>query len=304
VEEVLRNYRDAIQFVRDQTVRYMNHGLAPDEIADIVKLPPHLANFHPWLEEFYGTVRHSIPNIYQGNIGWFEGDPVTLQPTPRVEYARRLIRMMGGRDKVLAEARRSFVDGDPQFAAELATYLIRVDNNDRDARLVKAAAFRQLGYATVNANWRGFYLTLAHALDGSLDFGAIQQANRSRSGSPALAASMPAAIQLETLPSRLKAESTLDREEAYGFRFTDSGETFTVEIRHGIAQILPGLPSPGYATLSGTRTDLGQFISGAANIDALLASGRIQTAGPDGAARRFAGYFEEVFSQPVTYYMR
>src|SRR5262249_61544206 len=30
VEEILRNYRDAIQYVHDQTVRHMNHGLTPD----------------------------------------------------------------------------------------------------------------------------------------------------------------------------------------------------------------------------------------------------------------------------------
>ena len=38
VEEVLRMYRDGIQFVHDQTIRYMNHGLTPDELANTVKL--------------------------------------------------------------------------------------------------------------------------------------------------------------------------------------------------------------------------------------------------------------------------
>ena len=302
VAEVLRNYRDAIQFTRDQTVRYMNQGLAPDEIADIVQLPPHLANFRPWLREFYGTVRHSIPNIYQGNIGWFEGDPVTLKPTPRVEYAGRLMTLMGGRDKVLAEARKAYANGDPQFAAELTTYLIRVKQDDRDARLLKAACFRKLGYATMNANWRGLYLTLAHALDGSLDYRMVTQAYRAQSGSAALAGALPASVQLETLPPRLKAEKVMDVEEKYGFDFTDTQEKFTVNIRRGIAEIQPGLPAAVYAVLSGPKAALGQLISGAANVDAVLASGRIR--GPDGAAMRFASYFEEVFAGPVTYYLR
>ena len=50
--------RDAIQFVHDQTVRLMNKGLAPREIAARVKLPPHLAT-HPYLIEYYGTVEWS-----------------------------------------------------------------------------------------------------------------------------------------------------------------------------------------------------------------------------------------------------
>src|SRR5450755_2189408 len=304
VATVLLNYRDAIQFTRDQTIRYMNQGLAPDEIADIVQLPPHLANFSPWLREFYGTVRHSIPNIYHGNIGWFEGDPVTLKPTPRVEYARRLVGLMGGREKVLAEARKAYRANDPQYSAELATYLIRVKQDDRDARVLKAACFRKLGYATKNANWRGLYLTLANSLDGTLDWTLVERANRSRSGSASLAAALPAGVQLETLPPRLKAEKVLDTDEAYGLLFKDAGEAFTVSIRRGVAEVTTGLPKGPYAVLSGSKAALGQFISGAANTDALLASGVIEVHGPEGAAQRFLSYFEEVFTAPVTYYLR
>jgi alkyl sulfatase BDS1-like metallo-beta-lactamase superfamily hydrolase len=304
VATVLLNYRDAIQFVRDQTIRYMNQGLAPDEIADIVQLPPHLAEFSPWLREFYGTVRHSIPNIYHGNIGWFEGDPVTLKPTPRVEYARRLIALMGGRERVLAEARKAYRENDPQYSAELATYLIRVKQDDREARVLKAACFRRLGYATKNANWRGLYLTLANSLDGSLDWTQVEQANRGRSGNATLAAALPAGVQLETLPPRLKAEKVLDVDEAYGLLFKETGEAFTVSIRRGIAEVAPGLPKGPYAVLSGPKAALGQLISGAADTAALLGSGAIEVHGPEGAAKRFVSYFEEVFTAPVTFYLR
>jgi len=44
--------RDAIQFIHDQTVRQMNKGLVPDELVEAVKLPPHLAAFKPWMEEY------------------------------------------------------------------------------------------------------------------------------------------------------------------------------------------------------------------------------------------------------------
>ena len=302
VATVLRNYRDAIQFVRDQTIRYMNQGLAPDEIADIVQLPPHLAEFSPWLREFYGTVRHSIPNIYHGNIGWFEGDPVTLKPTPRVEYARRLIALMGGRTRVLAEARKAYRENDPQYSAELATYLIRVKQDDREPRVLKAACFRKLGYATRNANWRGLYLTLANSLDGTLDWAQVERVNRG--GSSKVAAALPSGIQLETLPPRLKAEKVLDVDEAYGLMFKDSGEAFTVAIRRGVAEVTPGLPKGPYAVISGPKAALGQLVSGAADTAALLSSGVLEVHGPEGAAKRFVSYFEEVFTAPVSFYLR
>ena len=69
VEEVLRSYRDAIQFVHDQTVRQMNKGLTPDELAAVVKLPPHLLSYTPWMQEFFGTVSQAVRAVYQGYLG-------------------------------------------------------------------------------------------------------------------------------------------------------------------------------------------------------------------------------------------
>ena len=112
VEEVMRNYRDGIQFVHDQTIRYMNKGLTPDELVAAVKLPQHLDSYAPYLRPFYGTVSHSVREIYVGYLGWFEGDPVALDPTPPVESARRHIALMGGRDHVLSEARQRGARGE------------------------------------------------------------------------------------------------------------------------------------------------------------------------------------------------
>ena len=104
--------RDAIQFVHDQTVRLMNKGLTPREIAARVKLPPHLAT-HPYLIEYYGTVEWSgtgchssarftgtpctVRAVYHGYLGWFSGRAAELHPLPQHEEARRLVRLAGGR---------------------------------------------------------------------------------------------------------------------------------------------------------------------------------------------------------------
>jgi len=46
IENMLTAYRDAIQYVHDQTIRYMNRGYTPDQLVEVVALPPHLAE-HP-----------------------------------------------------------------------------------------------------------------------------------------------------------------------------------------------------------------------------------------------------------------
>ena len=170
IEELLTAYRDAIQYVHDQTVRQMNRGLTPDELVEAVsKLPPHLAS-HPWLGEFYGTVKHSVRQIYQGYLGWFDGDPASLDPLPRPERAAHYVRMMGGREAILKEARESAARGEYKWAAEILTHLIRTEANganganganDADPRKLKASALRELGYRTENVNWRNWYLTSA-----------------------------------------------------------------------------------------------------------------------------------------------
>jgi alkyl sulfatase BDS1-like metallo-beta-lactamase superfamily hydrolase len=83
--------------------------------------------------------------------------------------------MMGGRDKVFAAAEKAFSDGDPQWAAELTTPLIRVNKEDWPARQLKAAALRVLGFQQTSSSLRGFYLTGARELDGLFDPGAIQR---------------------------------------------------------------------------------------------------------------------------------
>ena len=65
-------------------------------------------------------------------------------------------------------ARNAYKEQDYQWAAELASYLIRVDAGNMEARNIKAAAFRQLGYASMNINWRNWYLTSALELEAGL----------------------------------------------------------------------------------------------------------------------------------------
>jgi alkyl sulfatase BDS1-like metallo-beta-lactamase superfamily hydrolase len=206
-------------------------------LVDVVKLPSHLVSYKPWMQEFFGTVRQAVRSIYQGYLGWFEGDPVSLAPTPRVERARREVRFMGGRDQVLVAAGRAFEDDDPQWAAELVTRLICLDHDDTAARGLKAAALRKLGYAEINAIWRNWYLLAARELEGPAPT-AVR-----RSPPPDFVTALPARTFVEGLPSRLKAEQTLDINLSVGFRFPDSQEAYGIELHRGVARFEEQLSS-------------------------------------------------------------
>ena len=59
---------------------------------------------------------------------------------------------MGGGAAVLRAAQQAYKAEDFQWAAELATLLLDNDAGDTQARDIKAAAFRQMGYASININ--------------------------------------------------------------------------------------------------------------------------------------------------------
>jgi alkyl sulfatase BDS1-like metallo-beta-lactamase superfamily hydrolase len=299
VEEVMRNYRDAIQFVHDQTIRQMNKGLTPDEMVEVVKLPAHLANYKPWMQEFFGTASQSVRSIYQGYLGWFEGDPVSLASTPRIERARRDVQLMGGRDQVLAAASKAFEDGDPQWAAELVTRLIRLDHDDTAARGLKAAAFRKLGYAQINAIWRNWYLLAARELEGS-GLTALP-----RSAPPDFVTALPARTFVEALPTRLKAEETLDIDISVGFRFPDSQETYGIELHRGVARFVESLPNKVDLMLTLDKATLDRIRLGRLTMREGMLSGEVRVSDNLLAeAERFFSYFEVPSGTPIRLVVR
>ncbi|MBL8172429.1 MAG: MBL fold metallo-hydrolase [Acidobacteria bacterium] len=297
VEDLLTAYRDAIQYVHDQTVRQMNKGLTPDEIAEVVaQLPPHLAN-HPWLGEFYGTVKHSVRQIYQGYLGWFNGDPTTLDPTPRAEQAKRYVALMGGRDAVLKAAQTAADNGDHQWAAELLTHLIRLNPNDQEACKRKAHALRQLAYKTQNTNWRNWYITSARELDGTMNK-AVAAGAMSSLAAPEIMQQLPPGKFFEALTVRLDPLKSADVHLTAAFRITDTAQSYALEIRRGVAQLHEMAPPSAEVTLHLTQAQMQRIIARQTTFANLLQAGEIRADGNVALLARFNSFFDPPVAAP------
>ncbi|MET7299403.1 alkyl sulfatase dimerization domain-containing protein [Embleya sp. NPDC005575] len=274
VAEVLAVERDCIQYIHDQTVRRMNEGLTPDELAETVELPEHLASYAPYAREYYGTVKHTVRQIFFGYLGWFGGDPVDLDPLPRAEYARRTVELMGGREPVLDAATRAYAAGEYQWAAELATHLTRIDREDADARSVKAAAFRRLGYAQLNINWRNWYLTSADELEDRIQ-PILPLINFAAVFAPRdLVARIPAAWLIELYTTRLRAEEALDVDAVLGWRVLGGvygEEEVALHIHRGVARFLREIPSDAEVVLELPRETVESLHLGRTDLRGALA---------------------------------
>jgi alkyl sulfatase BDS1-like metallo-beta-lactamase superfamily hydrolase len=227
--------RDAIQYLWDQGIRYINKGYTPVELQQQFKeLPPYL-DIAPFTRPMYGTPWIIAPELYTGWVSWFSGDATDLLPTESVEKASRFVELMGGRDKVLTEAKKAYEDGDVQFSAELTQLLVRIDPQDWDARHLKAASLRQRGYQEINTIARAWYLNGANELDGKLNPAGLMQL-----GMQSVQSGLTADQLLESWRYQVDADKAGDQRMVLGFTFTDSGNSYTVELRNSILEIIPG----------------------------------------------------------------
>ena len=168
IDAALLDYRDAIQFLWDQTVRGANNGLNADEIATTVNLPGRFRRTH-FTRQFYGLVEHHVRQIYAGLFGWFDEDDAHLFPLPPAERAARLIEGFGGAEAVRAQVDTALAAADLRWALELASWLVRVGPaNEADCGRL-AAALRQIAQSTTSSNVRNWCVTRARTLEGQLD---------------------------------------------------------------------------------------------------------------------------------------
>ncbi len=164
IQDALNIYRDAIQYIHDQTIRLMNQGLYPDEIAEAIELPKNIAD-SPYLYEFYGTVRWSVKSIFNGYLGWFSGNPSELDPLSRKEKALRISKLAGGENALLEELKTAVKDNDMQWALELSDHLIALDYFIDEVKDLRYEALIYEGSRSSNPNKRNYFLTSAFELN-------------------------------------------------------------------------------------------------------------------------------------------
>jgi alkyl sulfatase BDS1-like metallo-beta-lactamase superfamily hydrolase len=261
VHELLTSYRDSMQYIHDQTVRLMARGLTPDELVEAIsELPPRLRG-HPWLGEFYGSVRQIVRQVYTNAFGWWEGDATFIDPLPRHERSERYVAAMGGRDAVVANASRAHADGDFRWTAEILTHLLRVNPDDREACLLKADALRQLGYQAINPIWRNNYLMAAKELDGTLDQLSLVATLRSLAN-PDVAATMPIPLLLRAFATRLNPARSDGTQLQIGVRCTDTGANYGLVVRADVVDVFSRAPTDATIEIQTTEPTLRGLLTG------------------------------------------
>ncbi|KEP73468.1 hypothetical protein HR12_09220, partial [Microbacterium sp. SUBG005] len=141
--KLLKSQRDLYRYINDQTLRMANEGLTRDEIAANFTLPDSLA--HTWANRgYYGSVSHDVKATYVLYLGWFDGNPATLDELPPVDAAKKFVEYMGGADAILSKAKTDYDQGNYRWVAQVVSKVVFADPNNQAARNLEADALEQL----------------------------------------------------------------------------------------------------------------------------------------------------------------
>jgi len=228
IREYLADQRDMYAFLDSQTLRLINQGLGPTEIAaQLTALPPRLAN--KWYSrDYYGSLSHNVRAVYQRYMGFYDGNPATLDPLPPVEAGKRYVEAMGGAAAVLSNARKSVQAGDYRWAAQLLNHLVFAEPDNAEARDLQADVLEQLGYQSENATWRNVYLS------GALELRQGVASKAARNSAPDMVRGLSPSLFFDYLAVRIDAMKAADEDLLINWHFTDLNQDYALTLRNGV----------------------------------------------------------------------
>ena len=166
INQVVGKYRDAIEYVHDATVAGMNAGKDVFTLMQEIKLPSDLN-----VGESYGTIAWTVRGIFEGYMGWFDGNPATMYSIPPADVYPDLVELAGGAEAVVTLAQRYLAADDAIRALHAADIALKADPDNVAALAVRLSALQlQLQLrSSANSNETGWLQFGITETQGRLD---------------------------------------------------------------------------------------------------------------------------------------
>ena len=288
IHEYLLNTAAIYKFIHDQTLHYMNQGYTANEISAMLTLPEKLEKVW-YTRPYYGTLAHNAKAVYQKYLGWYDANPVNLNPLPPSDTAKKLVEYLGSTELVLCKAKKDYAKGEYQWVAQITKELVYADPSNQKARNLCADALEQLGYQAESGAWRNAYLMGA----AELRKGNLSGLARTASGLTATMGEMTIAMLLDYIAIMTDANAAQNDDVTLNLIVTDVNEKFYVTRKNGILLSYPGENRPdAQATVTCKRLQLFALMQG-------LQAGQVQVSGDTTALKRLLAYaskFEKTFN--------
>ncbi len=227
IRNLLADERDMYAFINNRTLNLLNQGMTPLEIADAVKKLPGDLDQKWYARGYYGTLSFNTRAVYQRYLGFYDGNPSTLDPLPPVEAGKHYVQAMGGADKVLEQMRAAMDKGDYRWAAQLGNHLVFAEPENKAAREAQADALEQLGYRSESAIWRNMYLT------GVQELRQVKPQQGARATADLIRAATPTMF-MDLLAVRMDSDKAQGHDMTLNWNFDDLDQHFALTLRNGV----------------------------------------------------------------------
>ncbi len=288
IHDYLLNTAAIYKFIHDQTLHYMNQGYTSTEVAAMLTLPEKLEKVW-YTRPYYGTLAHNAKAVYQKYLGWYDANPVNLNPLPPSDTAKKLVEYLGSTDAVLRKARKDFEKGDYQWVAQITKELVFADPSNQKARNLCADALEQLGYQAESGAWRNAYLMGA----AELRKGNLSGLARTANGLGSAMKEMTVDMLLDYISILTDANAAQNDDVTLNWIVTDVNEKCYVTRKNGILLSYSGENRPdAQATVTCKRLQLLALMQG-------QQAGQVQVSGDATALKRLLAYaskFEKTFN--------
>lgn len=228
VNDYMVNTAAVYKYINDQTLTYLNQGYTSDEISNMIELPKELAK-NWYTRQYYGTVAHDSKAVYQKYMGWYDANPVHLNPLEPTESAKKWVEYMGDTNEVLKKAKEDYDAGEYQWVAEVTNVIVFADPQNQDARLLCADALEQLGYQSESGTWRNAYLTAAKELRN----GNLASTVKLNGAAMDLQLNMTAEMMFDYMGILMDKKAMADEDFTINVNLTDTKETYMLRIKNG-----------------------------------------------------------------------
>lgn len=285
IQEMLNDYRDGILYLYDQTIRGMNKGLDADALAETLHLPDSLSN-SPVMQEHYGEFKFGVRGVYNGVMGWFGTDTAQLKPVSRDVEAERLVDAMGGKDAVAAETKRWLEErGEAAWAAQLVSYLLRLEPDNAEWKQLKADALRYMGQRQRSSITRNYYLTQARELEGKADTFAVPHRTVGK-----VLESDPAAY-VDLLRYEIDPERAEGRKGAFTLHLRGPETGYTLVLSNSVLRVSPAQTEEA-TVLRVDFKDWAEIVAGETRLTDLLHQGQAEIDGDEPTVAAVLGAFD------------
>jgi alkyl sulfatase BDS1-like metallo-beta-lactamase superfamily hydrolase len=288
VRQYLTNFSDAIQFLNDQTVQYLNRGFTPGEMKDLIVLPPHLAS-SPYLQETYGAKDWDIFHIFRYYRGYYTGEVRDLFPQSTLSEAQMSAELAGGVDALASKAESARVAGNLEWALRFADDALVLEPGNTAAFETKKAAMLALAANTMNSQARNmllsdYLLMTGQVEDTRFDFGNPKAAFASIQDNAVKL--MPMDTLYRIMAVNLNASKSMETDMVVGLQLTDIKKNdpnapnyYRLNVRKGILEVNPPSSTKGQFVIVTDSLSWKQLVLGKLEPEVAVANGKVVISG-------------------------